>query len=144
METLTLKSAITLLLDHEGLKATRVNENLLRIHIATGDGELVLGALLNTDAGAAAFYWVHPDKVPEDRRGTAAITMMKFNYGLMSGALELDHEDGELRVRTGVDFGAGPASVQALYRALELNLGLRVTARPLFEALCGKESEREE
>ena len=141
METLTLKSAITLLLDHEGLKATRVNENLLRIHISTGEDELVLGALLNIEAGAAAFYWVHPDKVPEDRRGTAAIALMKFNYGLMAGALELDHEDGELRVRTGVDFGNGPASVQALYRALELNLGLLTTARPLFDALCAGAEE---
>lgn len=139
METLTLKSAITLLLDHEGLKATRVNENLLRIHISSGEDELVLGALLNTDAGAAAFYWVHPEKVPEDRRIHAAIALMKFNYGLMSGALELDQEDGELRVRTGVDFGNGPATVEALYRALELNLGLLTTARPLFQALCAEE-----
>ncbi|MDG1480364.1 MAG: hypothetical protein P8R54_12275 [Myxococcota bacterium] len=58
-------------------------------------------------------------------------------YGLMAGALELDDEDGGLRVRTGVDFGGGPATVEALSWAMDLNLGLRDAATPLFAGLCG-------
>ena len=92
--------------------------------------------LLNYDAGAVAMYSVHRGKVPEKRRIEAAVMLTRFNYGLMAGALELDDEDGELRVRTGVDFGGGPISVPPLSRALELNLGLLEAARPIFEGLC--------
>lgn len=137
MEALTLQSALALLLAHEGLEPEPIGDNLIRLSIPTPEGPVRLSMLLNPEAGAAAMYTLHPDKVPEERRAEAAIHLARFNYGLMAGALELDDTDGELRVRTGVDFGGGPATVQAMSRAMELNLGLREAATPLFTALCG-------
>ncbi|MDG1480261.1 MAG: YbjN domain-containing protein [Myxococcota bacterium] len=135
--SLTLQSAFALLLTHEGLQPEPINENLIRLSIPTPDGPVRLSVLLNPEAGAAAMYTVHPAKVSAERRVEAAVLIAQFNYGLMAGALELDDEDGELRVRTGVDFGGGPATVQAMSRAMELNLGLREAATPLLTALCG-------
>ncbi len=134
---LTLQSALARLLEHEGLQPEPINENLIRLSIPTPDGPIRLSVLLNPEAGAAAMYTMHPAKVPAERRVEAAVLLTQFNYGLMAGALELDDEDGELRVRTGVDFGGGPATVQAMSRAMELNLGLREAAAPLFTTLCG-------
>ena len=136
MSDLTLESALAMLIAHEGIQMERQNNNVVRLPIPTPEGTVNVGVLLNLEAGAAAMYTVHPAQVAEDRRVEAAFELARFNYGLMSGALEMDADDGELRVRTGVDFGGGPATVQALFRALELNLGLREAAAPLFAALC--------
>lgn len=133
----TLTSALEALLQQEGLTAAAVGDNVLRLSLPTHDGTVRLSILLNPDAGAAAMYTVHPRRVSEDRRVEAAVLLTQFNYGLMAGALELDDVDGELRVRTGVDFGGGPATVEALARAMELNLGLREAAAELFAELCG-------
>jgi hypothetical protein len=140
MESHTLQSALALLFAHEGLQPEPIGDNLVRIPVPTADGPIRVTVLLNPEAGAAAMYTMHPDRVSEARRVEAAVLLTQFNYGLMAGALELDDEDGELRVRTGVDFGGGPITVEALSRAMELNLGLREAATPLFASLCTQPS----
>ena len=78
MEALTVAQALQQLIQHEGLTAEAVSDNLVRITVPTGAGEVKVGVLLHPEASAAAMYLVHPDQVPEDRRVEAAVLILSL------------------------------------------------------------------
>jgi hypothetical protein len=49
------------------------------------------------------FYSVSPVAVPEPRRSAVAEYAARVNFGLVVGSLELDLEDGTVRMKTSID-----------------------------------------
>lgn len=57
------------------------------------------------DEGIFFFYSIAPDDVPAGRRGEIAAFVTRANYGMLTGALELSLDSGDLRCRTGIRLG---------------------------------------
>jgi hypothetical protein len=54
-----------------------------------------------------AFYSLSPLTVPEPRRAAVADYLTRANWGLVVGNFELDLGDGEVRLKTSIDFEGG-------------------------------------
>lgn len=63
-----------------------------------------------------------PVRVPERRRAAVAEALCRINYVTGNGAFEMDFRDGEMRVRTFADLGAGYADA-IVDRALGTAIG---------------------
>jgi len=61
------------------------------------------------------FYSVAPVRVPQQRRQRMAEFVTRVNYGLLGGCLEMNFDDGKVRLRTGIDV-EGAELVPALIR----------------------------
>lgn len=93
-------------------------------------------AHVNDDPAGVRVFSVLPDEVPAEHRAAVVELLARINYGLLSGAVEIDLEDGEVRARTGIEIGDanldGPAFDALLEAALVANLALMDTC---WEAL---------
>jgi len=94
-----------------------------------GDAPWPLLAVVDDDEQRVLFYSVRPEDVPEAQREKIATLLTRINYGLLVGAVETDLDDGEVRVRTGVELGTfglddEDALGSQLARALGSNLAL--------------------
>jgi hypothetical protein len=81
-------------------------------------------------------YAVLPEPVPIERRPDVGSLLAGLNYGLSIGNFELDHEDGEVRFRAGIDVDGGtltPRMVRSLAAACVVNLDLY---RPAIRAVA--------
>ena len=59
-------------------------------------------------------YVESPVKVPEMRRSAAAEFLIRCNYSLALGNLEVDFRDGEVRFRIGIDVEGGTLSMEMM------------------------------
>lgn len=88
-----------------------------------GDAPWPVLAVVDDDDQRVLFYSVRPDDVPEEQREKIATLLTRINYGLLVGAVELDLDDGEVRVRTSVDLGSFGLDDDALGSQLARSLG---------------------
>ena len=83
---------------------------------AAGVAGVILAGCVDDDL--AAVHVILPGTVPAARRAEAALMMMTFSQGEPVAALMLDPEDGEVRVRTGVDLTDVDADLEGLFATL--------------------------
>ncbi|MDM8083993.1 YbjN domain-containing protein [Cellulomonas cellasea] len=87
---------------------------------------------VNDEPAGVRIFSVLPDDVPAEHRAAVVELLALINYGLLSGAVEIDLEDGEVRARTGIEIGEAElddAAFDALLEAaLITNLALMDTA----------------
>ncbi|MFP4147971.1 MAG: YbjN domain-containing protein [Nitriliruptoraceae bacterium] len=80
-------------------------------------------------------YSQFPRQVPEDRRATMMALITRINYGLAIGNLEMDLDDGDLRLRTSLDFGEDRLTGALLARLLGHNLATFDRYFPALDAV---------
>ena len=66
---------------------------------------------IDDDNAEFVFYTQAPRVVPAERRDATARFVARANWGLPAAALELDLDEGEVRVRCGFSTGADPARI---------------------------------
>jgi hypothetical protein len=78
------------------------------------DDELALAVRVNDDGQRITAYSFLDDEVPAERRADVAEVVLRANRGLLTGAFELDLDNGDLRFRTNLDVGGAQLSDQQL------------------------------
>lgn len=89
-------------------------------------------------------YSSYPVRVPVDARAAVAEFLLRANYGTVLANLELDFEDGEVRVKTVLDSGEQAMSDRLLENVIGINLDCadRVYA-PLLGVAYGRLTPQE-
>lgn len=95
-----------------GVEPVAIDENTVTIAIEASNapiqGVLLQGiGQLRRDQQLFVFYVAIPDRVPRERRGAVAEFITRANYGLPMGTFEMDFSDGEVRLRSGLDYEDG-------------------------------------
>jgi hypothetical protein len=105
-----------------GLALEVVDERLLRARVKGEHGAWTLLVHATDDPGidgVCTFYGVFPQAVPVERRAEVAQFLVDRNYDLSAAAFEMDLDDGEIRLRTGLTAGASgltTATIEDLLR----------------------------
>lgn len=82
-------------------------------------------AITDDEADRFVFYSLAPVEASPERRPAMAELLHRINRGLVAATFELDHDTGEVRVRTGVELITLPAVLREdedLLRAIVLDL----------------------
>ena len=82
---------------------------------------VVMEATEQEDWDRVLVYSIFPVFTPEHRRAALTDAINRINYSMAFGNLEMDANDGEVRVRTAVE-GAGNLGDEMIDRALTSNL----------------------
>ena len=88
-------------------------------------------------------FFVHSfgaELCPKHLRLAMAEFLTRINYGLFSGAFELDLEDGEIRAKTSVDFRGSQLDMALVRNAVETNWLLMDRHLPGLQAILRGES----
>lgn len=121
---------------YAGWPATEVDDGRgFTIDVEGSTGAWSALVLTDDDDAVFCFYSLSPVGVPEgDAAATARMSELvdRANLGLVAGTFELDRDSGQVRLRTGLELGALPASLredpvflEALVRDLSAaNIGL--------------------
>lgn len=93
-----------------------------------------------TDQAAAGVlvYSVFPRRTPEDRRPAMAEFGARVNYLLRYGDIEMDFDDGEVRVRTSARGGPEPLSFFVAAELVAANLEASELVFPAIEEVALK------
>jgi hypothetical protein len=75
-----------------------------RVGFSGSNGDYRCFATIHEQYELMVFYAVAANRIPEERRGEAALFMARANYGLRIGNFELDVNDGEIRYKSSLDF----------------------------------------
>lgn len=103
-----LRSALDELLADHGLQARPLDGAPDVLAVVDGDGDAgpwAIAVVLSADGDAAAVYAYAPTDVPEDRITAVSELCHRANFGLIEGCLEVDPDDGEVRIRAGASVG---------------------------------------
>ncbi|MGH9068982.1 MAG: YbjN domain-containing protein [Acidimicrobiales bacterium] len=93
--------------------------------------------------GLAIFYSLDPVPVPAARRPAIAELLTRINYHLPVGNLEMDHEDGEVRMRTSLVLGDAELTVDLLRALVGANVMLMDRYLPAIIAVATGNAEPE-
>jgi len=88
-------------------------------------------------------FFVHSfaaEPCPKHLRPAMAEFLTRINYGLFSGAFELDLEDGEIRAKTSVDFRGSQLDTALVRNTVETNWLLMDRHLPGLQAILRGES----
>lgn len=116
-----------LLQDRKWLVEETDEPGMLVLHPSDGPAPWPVIALVGEEPARVVLYSVLPDDVPEANRSAVAELLARAGYGLLSGALEIDLDDGEVRVRTGVDLGRADHDDATLGALLDPVIALNLT-----------------
>lgn len=83
------------------------------MQVEGSDGEWSALAITDDDADRFVFYSLSPVDASPERLPAMAELLHRINHGLVSGTFELDHDTGEARLRTGIEFITLPRTVLA-------------------------------
>ena len=100
---------------------------MLRAFHAGATGTFPVYVKADEERDQLVVYAVLPDAVPIERRPDVGSLLAGLNYGLSIGNFELDHGDGEVRFRAGIDVEGGTLTrrmVRSLAAACVVNLDL--------------------
>ncbi|ACU53250.1 hypothetical protein Afer_0281 [Acidimicrobium ferrooxidans DSM 10331] len=89
-------------------------------------------------------YSVLPYAVASTHRDEVAGFAVRVTYVLRYGDLEVDLDDGEVRVRTSVLVGAGPVALDVVAELIEHNVAIAETVFPLVERVAVGELSADE
>jgi len=108
------------------------NPSLLLLHTTDDEPQpWPVLAHVNEEPAGVRLFSVLPDDVPAENRPAVVELLARINYGLLSGAVEIDLEDGEVRARTGIELGDAELDDAAFDSLLEAAL---VTNLALMDA----------
>jgi hypothetical protein len=96
---------------------------LVSVEGSTGDWSALV--LTDDENDRFAFYSLSPVDTPVEKIPAMAELLHRANHGLLTGAFELDHDTGEVRLRTAIDLATLPRRIveeQELLDGLVLDL----------------------
>jgi hypothetical protein len=105
-----LFTRVSRFLDEKGLVHEAVPErgfHAVPYRITDASVRVILDALDDGDRSGVLALALLPVRVPERRRAAVGEALCRINFESCNGTFEMDFTDGELRVRTFADLGAG-------------------------------------
>ncbi len=75
----------------------------LLLEAESGDGYAAVVLLVDEDGERVVLYSMLEDDIPSERRQAVGEVVLRANRGLLSGAFELDLDDGDFRFRTNIE-----------------------------------------
>lgn len=132
---LQLDTAVAHAMHLQGLEPVPFSDTAIRARVEDASGSWTMVAMLDPDVSLCTVYSAFPRPVDAALRPQAVDVLAQINAQLNIGALELD-EDGQLRVRTGVDLGGPPRDADTLAATIGHNLALMREAWATFAALA--------
>jgi hypothetical protein len=117
------------------------DEALLQSVFQGDSGEWPCYFFAHEEQSRLAFYSVCPARVSEDRRSAAAEFITRVNRGLIIGNFEMDLEDGEICLKTSLDFEGDRLTKAFIKRLALVNLAVMDTYLPgIMKVLYGRVS----
>jgi hypothetical protein len=92
-----------------------------RARVKDASVRIVLDVYEAEDWQRVLTYTTLPVYIPENRRGAVAESLNRINFGMTFGGIEMDCQDGEVRIKTVVE-SDGELGERLLERALHVNL----------------------
>ncbi|MEC8424403.1 MAG: YbjN domain-containing protein, partial [Myxococcota bacterium] len=132
---LRLDAAVADAMRLHGLTPIPFRDTALRARVEDASGSWTMVAMMDPDVGLCTIYSAFPRPLDPALRPQAVDVLAQLNSQLNIGALELD-EDGQLRVRTGVDLGGPPRDTGPLAATIGHNLALMREVWSTFAALA--------
>jgi hypothetical protein len=96
---------LTDFLENDDWKPRRMeNKHAFSMGYTGENGDYRCYAILRVDLEEFLFYIVAPVRVPSEVRPAVAEYVTRANYGLRIGNFELDYSDGEVRLKSSINF----------------------------------------
>jgi hypothetical protein len=118
-----------------GLAPVPFSETTVRARVTDDVGAWTLVVLMEPEVGLCTVYSAWPTLIAPELRPQAVDVLAQINAQLSVGSVELD-EDGQLRVRTGVDLGGPAPGTRVLECTIGHNLALMREAWETFAGLA--------
>lgn len=109
-----------------------VNENIFKLQITVNAQQWVMLVTINRQEETINVYSVYPEAIALDHRESVAIFMAGINYELSLGNLEMDLNDGEVRLRTSMPLESIFLNEKTLNSLIEKNV---IIAQEMFSQL---------
>lgn len=133
--TMPLADAVGAAMSALGLEPVPFSETTVRARVTDDVGAWTLVVLMDPEQGLCTVYSAWPTPIAPELRPQTVDVLAQINAQLSIGSVELD-EDGQLRVRTGVDLGGPAEGARVLVQTIGHNLALMREAWGTFEALA--------
>ena len=80
------------------------DKTIFRVYFSGEHGDVRCYAQIRVDLEQFLFYVIAPIKAPEPVLPAVVEFVTRANFGLRIGCFEIDHEDGEVRYKSSLDF----------------------------------------
>jgi len=130
-----LADAVTAAMQAHDLAPIPFSETAVRARVEDASGAWTLVVMMEPAVGLCTVYSAFPRPLAAELRPQATDILTQINAELTIGTVELD-EDGQLRVRTGVDLGGAETDPALVERTIGHNLALMREAWETFSALA--------
>lgn len=121
----TLTAVVKKMLEKEGIQPSESGDPpALGFAVAGDHGEWACFVRVDEERQVIAFYSLCPLTADADRRAAVQELLTRANWGLALGNFELDLDDGEIRVKTSMDFEGSKASAALCKRLLYANVAV--------------------
>lgn len=139
----TLTAVVKKMLDKEGIEAAESGDPpALGFGVQGDNGEWACFVRVDEERQVVAFYSLSPISAEESRMADMVELVTRANWGLAVGNIEIDLDDGEIRVKTSMDLEGAKPSPALLKRMLYANLGVMDLFLPAFAMVQeGKSAE---
>lgn len=134
-EGMPLADAVAGAMQALGLEPVPFSETTVRARVTDDVGTWTLVVLMDPEAGLCTVYSAWPTPIAAELRPQTVDVLAQINAQLSIGSVELD-EDGQLRVRTGVDLGGPAEGTRVLVQTIGHNLALMREVWGTFAALA--------
>lgn len=98
------------------------DETILSLTYQGNNAQWVFVAVVDEEAGSVTLFSRAPASCPAERRSEMLVLLNRINVGLPLGAWTLDPDDGEIRMRVGLDTMGTPLTDAWMQRATMLTL----------------------
>jgi len=80
------------------------NEGMFLAGVETDSADFDVLVVAEDQDNQLTCFCICPDEVPEDRRSEVAEYIIRVNNNLMIGVFDMDFDDGDVRVRSSINF----------------------------------------
>lgn len=101
-------------------------------------------AVADQGSGQFGFLSFGPEKVSKEKRPQVAEFLARLNWALSAGSFGMDYDDGEVRLRSGIDVSGDRLSAALLDNVVRANLVVMDAAWPALRALLTGDLTAEE
>ncbi|MEI2612271.1 MAG: YbjN domain-containing protein [Candidatus Promineifilaceae bacterium] len=121
----------------QGWLFTRIKgrDDVVELSIKSNHYVLNCRAFVNRSMDQCAFYSFAPGKVSVGMRVAAVEFIMRANYGLIIGNLEMDWINGDVRCKTSIDVHGDDLSIALIQNLVEANVALMDLYLPGLQAV---------
>jgi hypothetical protein len=121
----TLTTVVKKMLEKEGIVPAESGDPPALAFAVAGDaGEWSCFVRVDEERQVIAFYSLCPLSADEERRAAIQEYCTRANWGLALGNFEFDLDDGEIRVKTSMDFEGTKATAAMCKRLLYANVAV--------------------